>query len=368
MSKLVSIIVPVYKVEAYLDACVRSLIAQTYPNTELIFVDDGSPDHCGAMLDRYKESNPELIVIHKQNGGVSAARNDGLAASSGEYIMFVDGDDYVEPDYVSYFVALLEKDNCDMAVSTRCFKQGMQPQDAERYHVADAAEIVEAIYLNRVGVAVWNKLYRRSVLEENKLIFHTDYWFAEGMLYNILYLQYVKRVAVGNRRVYHFADNDNSATRLFRLESYLCGLRSMEYQRDHWVYSNDRIKMAWEYHYRRYAEVILIGLLRTDSVSEHRDVFDACRRALKRNLKIPLQVDINIWAQTAAVCAIIDPVRTYCPKCALAQRKGWKQRWNLFWIKAVNKTPERLRRFCFDKIKKHCRKHYKPVYLEKKLL
>lgn len=368
MGTLVSVIVPIFKVERFLEKCIQSLLAQSYPGVEIILVDDGSPDRCGEIIDRYQRANPNIIAIHKQNGGVSAARNDGLAAASGEYIMFVDGDDHVEPDYVSYFVSLMEKDNADMAVSTRCFTKDGQPQDEEKYYVADAAEIVEAIYLNRVGVAVWNKIYRKKILDENKLLFHPEYWFAEGMLYNISYLQFIRHVAVGRRRVYHFADNDNSATRLFRLNSYLCGLRSMEYQRDHWVYSNDRIKMAWEYHYRRYAEIILRGLLQSDTARDHPDTFAACQRILKKNLNIPLQVDINIWAKTEAVCAAIDPVLTLCPRSAPAQPEGGKKRWKRFLIKLVNKTPLRLRQFCFEKLKAHYRKHYKPVYLERKLL
>ncbi len=367
MNARVSIIVPIYKVEFFLEKCIQSLLDQSYPETEIILVDDGSPDNCGTILDRYKQLYPKLIVIHKQNGGVSAARNDGLASASGEYIMFVDGDDYVEPDYVSYFVSLMERDNSEMAVSTRVYTKDGQTQDQEQYSVVDSAKIVENIYLNRIGVAVWNKIYRRRILDENALTFNSGFWFAEGMLFNISYLQFVQQVAVGNRRVYHFGENDNSATRLFNLNSYLCGLRSMEYQRDHWLYTSDSIKMAWEYHYRRYAETILRGLLQANMVDCYSDTFAACQHILKKDLNIPIQVDINVWAKTEAVCLAIDPLLTLHAQ-QLSNSSNLRKKWNLFLIKLVNKTPERIRQRIFSALEKHYRKHYRPVYLEKKLL
>ena len=95
---LISIIVPVYKVEKYLKRCVDSILTQTYQNMEVILVDDGSPDNCGAICDRYKETDNRVVVIHKKNGGLSDARNAGLDIATGEYIMFIDSDDFVEID------------------------------------------------------------------------------------------------------------------------------------------------------------------------------------------------------------------------------------------------------------------------------
>ena len=94
----ISVIVPVYKAEAYLDRCIESILAQTYTDFELILVNDGSPDNCGAICDEYAEKDPRVRVIHKENGGVSTARNAGLAAATGEFIAFVDPDDWVEVD------------------------------------------------------------------------------------------------------------------------------------------------------------------------------------------------------------------------------------------------------------------------------
>ena len=95
---MISVIVPIYKVEAYLDRCVQSIVNQTYRNLEIILVDDGSPDNCGAMCDTWAKKDERIKVIHKQNGGLSDARNAGMASANGAYIGFIDSDDYIAPE------------------------------------------------------------------------------------------------------------------------------------------------------------------------------------------------------------------------------------------------------------------------------
>ena len=102
MNELISVVVPVYKVEKQLCRCVDSLIRQTYGNIEIILVDDGSPDGCPALCDGYAKKDSRIKVIHRQNGGLSAARNSGIDVARGEYIAFVDSDDYVADDYIDF--------------------------------------------------------------------------------------------------------------------------------------------------------------------------------------------------------------------------------------------------------------------------
>ena len=101
---LVSVIVPVYKVEDYLDKCVESIVKQTYKNLEIILVDDGSPDNCPSMCDSWAQKDSRIKVIHKENGGVSSARNSALDTAAGDYICFVDSDDFIEPNAVGYML------------------------------------------------------------------------------------------------------------------------------------------------------------------------------------------------------------------------------------------------------------------------
>lgn len=113
---LISVIVPIYKVEQYLNRCVQSIVDQTYKNLEIILVDDGSPDNSPAMCDAWAEKDDRVQVVHKKNGGVSSARNAGLDAANGAYIGFVDGDDYIEPDMYAQLLQAIQKDSSDMAV------------------------------------------------------------------------------------------------------------------------------------------------------------------------------------------------------------------------------------------------------------
>ena len=113
--KLVSVIVPVYKVEEYLDTCVKSILNQDHTNFELLLVDDGSPDRSGEMCDAWAEKDKRIRVIHKKNGGLSDARNAGIDASKGEFLTFIDSDDYVTPDYISYMLNALLTYDADIA-------------------------------------------------------------------------------------------------------------------------------------------------------------------------------------------------------------------------------------------------------------
>ena len=114
MEDLITVIVPVFKVEKYLEKCVKSICCQTYKNLEIILVDDGSPDNCGKMCDKYAKSDKK--VIHKENGGLSDARNAGIKMATGKYIAFVDSDDYVSNDYIEYMYKILKKENTKISI------------------------------------------------------------------------------------------------------------------------------------------------------------------------------------------------------------------------------------------------------------
>ena len=112
----VSVIIPVYKVERYLDACVESVIGQTYTDLEILLVDDGSPDRCPAMCDAWAEKDLRIRVIHRKNGGLSAARNTGIEAASGEFLIFADSDDRMEPDAVRRAVEAQRQYDADLVL------------------------------------------------------------------------------------------------------------------------------------------------------------------------------------------------------------------------------------------------------------
>ena len=122
MDPKISVVLPIYNVEKYLEKCMESIFNQTYKNLEILLVDDGSPDGCPALCDAYAKKDKRVRVVHKKNGGISDARNAGVAESSGQYIAFVDSDDYVESDYIEYLYSLIKKYNCKMSLCQHTVK------------------------------------------------------------------------------------------------------------------------------------------------------------------------------------------------------------------------------------------------------
>ena len=118
MEEKISVIIPVYKVEKYLSYCVNSVINQTYTNLEIILVDDGSPDNCPKMCDELAKTDKRIKVLHKQNGGLSSARNAGIDIATGEYISFVDSDDTINPQTLEILHKLIKDDNADISMSS----------------------------------------------------------------------------------------------------------------------------------------------------------------------------------------------------------------------------------------------------------
>ena len=129
MNKLVSIIIPVYNVEKYLAECIESVLKQTYQNIEILLIDDGSPDNSGKICDEYEEKDSRVRVIHKENGGVSSARNVGLEQANGEYITFIDSDDFVSESYIEELYIALENGNSDLAFCKYNHYNGLEFQD-----------------------------------------------------------------------------------------------------------------------------------------------------------------------------------------------------------------------------------------------
>ena len=166
---VISIIVPVYNVEKYLPKCIDSILAQTLKDIEIILVDDGSPDNCGIMCDRYAEIDPRIVVIHRQNGGLSAARNDGIAAARADIIGFVDSDDWVEPEMFEKLVSALEKTGSDIVICNVSYDylDHSHPspfiiKDEKVYSREEALGLL--VEDKMVHNYAWNKVYRKSVL------------------------------------------------------------------------------------------------------------------------------------------------------------------------------------------------------------
>lgn len=196
---LISVIVPVYKVEPYLDRCVQSIVDQTYSNLEIILVDDGSPDNCPAMCDAWAEKDRRVKVIHKKNGGQSDARNTGLAVCVGAYIAFVDSDDWIHPDYFRLLYITAQKYNAQISA---CDVKFVHEGDSVNYAPSTVtskcytpeqavATLIEGTVFRAV---VWNKLYQRSIIIDERFPVgknHEDEFFTYRILDKAVRLAYI---------------------------------------------------------------------------------------------------------------------------------------------------------------------------------
>ena len=168
MEPLVSVIVPVYGVEQYLERCVDSILAQTYGNLEVILVDDGSPDACPLICDRYAEMDGRVVVIHKENGGLSDARNRGLDEASGEYVTFVDSDDYIEENCVEMMLSGRVGHGADISCGKHrvVYPNTVLNEYTGRSYVLSPEQAFEMmLYGDDMDVSAWAKLYRRKLFE-----------------------------------------------------------------------------------------------------------------------------------------------------------------------------------------------------------
>lgn len=209
--ELVSVVVPIYKVEQYVRGCIESICAQTYCNLEIILVDDGSPDDCGAICDRYAEKDTRILVIHKQNGGVGAARNTGAKHATGKYILFVDGDDRIHEDLVVTAVEAAEKNGADV-VMFDFQEEDKKGNKGDLYTFSlPSDQVINAELAPRVIMESCspNKLFLRSFWEEG------GFAFTEGRVYEDLatipkVMVCAKRVVYIKKPLYRYFQREGS--------------------------------------------------------------------------------------------------------------------------------------------------------------
>lgn len=227
---LISVIVPIYKVEEYLEECVQSILNQTYQNFELILVDDASPDNCGKMCDAYAEKDEKVKVIHKENGGLSSARNAGLEIAEGDYIVFIDSDDYIRDCYLEDMVTLAEQNDADLVACHFTKAEVLKEwDDTDSQIIYHGEEIIDNRYTNDVVMTVaWNKLYHRKFFFDYGLRYphgkiHEDNFLTPQILYR------AKCMVITGKSLYFYRVRENSIVTSSFTEKRLDKLESIEY-------------------------------------------------------------------------------------------------------------------------------------------
>lgn len=215
---LVSVIVPVYNVAEYLDKCIASIVSQTYGHLEVILVDDGATDESGTKCDAWKKKDPRIKVYHKENGGLSDARNYGMKYAEGEIICFVDGDDYIKSDLLEKTVSRMD-DQTDMVVfgymitypdhanNISFGERTIQlPDQAANVHF-----LLNDFFNFGVGWSSWSRIYKRDIIENNRLQFvDNKRIFAEDHLFSLSYLCHTKKLVCIDEPLYYYVQREDS--------------------------------------------------------------------------------------------------------------------------------------------------------------
>lgn len=226
----ISIIVPIYKVEQYLSRCIDSILNQTFQDFELILVNDGSPDNCGQICEAYALKDERIKVIHKENGGLSDARNAGLDLCSGEYIGFIDSDDFIHPRMYERLYNVLRKSEaliaqCDFQYFKN-IEEISQNAVTNEFKIYDYKEAIAGLIDNHLLVAnVWNKLYHKSLfgnIRFPKGKIHED----EYVTYKLFY--YAKKIARVEDKLYFYYNNSNGIMKNLNIEHKIHWIQAIE--------------------------------------------------------------------------------------------------------------------------------------------
>lgn len=217
---LLSVVVPVYNVEEQLSRCVESILKQTYANFELLLINDGSKDSSGEICDFYSQKDSRVKVFHKENGGASSARNLGIDNATGEYICFVDSDDYVDESYLSsFFVDALKEDKCTFVIQGLIYEIDGQIQKKTIFYegLYNEYKFSKLFYLNNLHMygSPFCKLYNTQIIKNNNLRFNPLIHFGEDLLFMLTYLSYVKNIYLSNKIHYHYVSTDRSLSKKY---------------------------------------------------------------------------------------------------------------------------------------------------------
>lgn len=312
MTKLVSVIVPMYNVEKYIESCVNSIINQTYQNLEVLLIDDGSPDGSGCIADRLSCVDHRIKVVHTENKGVSQARNLGISTSSGDYLVFVDGDDCLEPDFVEYMMGLAMQSGAEFVMSKNCnlfpgyINNNVRLDSFECWPPAKAS--AELLYPGKIEIGCWNKLFSREFIEKNKIIFPNKYYMGEGLHFIVSAAQKARFVCVGERSVYNYRkDNQQSATTVVNIPKYINALAAIDDISNGIILKSDILDLAVMYHKYMTMYIALHTIYITDNADDYSDEVECYKRYLRKYLYKFLNGEFATSVKIKAVMFAINP-------------------------------------------------------------
>ncbi len=316
-NKKVSVIVAIYNVEKFLNKCIDSIINQDYENLEIILVDDCSFDNSGIICDEYaKLDNRVKVIHHKENKRQSQVRNTGLDSATGEYIVFVDGDDWLATDFISYMLHVIESTSTEIAINMYNFtsRDMEQINQIENISVELSEDILEIILYPKISVGVWNKIYKRDFIEKYKLRFDTNLFTAEGFRFVTTAVQKTEKIGVGKKKVYYYRlNNSESAVTKYDIRQSLGAINACnDIERDLTIRTPKIINaynhQLWWNHFWNIRQIIALKLIKTNKNELKNSV-----RFVKYNAKKAIIDEKNIKRKLKYYVAGIFPIMTaYC--------------------------------------------------------
>ena len=248
----ISVIVPVYKAEKYIHRCVDSLLAQTFQNFEVLLVDDGSPDRSGEICDEYAKKDLRVRVFHKENGGVSSARQCGMDNARGEYTIHADPDDWVEPEMLEELYKKAKEEDADMVICDYYVNYRRKQIYKQQKPVSlDHDAIMRQLLLQQLHGACWNKLVRRKLIEDFGILFPLDMTIWEDLYVNCCFLMHEVKVCYLGKALYHYDTiiNENSLVKNVNsklLRSQMNFVRYLDYNFSTSLYINELNKIKYD--------------------------------------------------------------------------------------------------------------------------
>lgn len=283
----VSIIVAIYNIEKFVEKCIQSILDQTYENLEIILVDDCSIDSSGRICDAFALKDSRVVVTHHTiNTRQPGVRNTGLAQATGDYIVFVDGDDWLAPDYTSYFVKLITETKSDMAMSLHNFstRDMRQIRTEDKYEIWSPEKATAELLYPHIAIGCWNKIYRRDFIEKHGLRFRVELFTAEGYRFINEAAQRANHIGVGRRKVYYYRlNNTESATTKPDVRQGTGALFALEGMERDLIIRTPYVLHALRQHiWKNYFWTIRLILL-TNSSKENDELFKKCIQYVKGN-------------------------------------------------------------------------------------
>lgn len=305
----VSIIVPAYNVEKYIRKCIVSILEQTHKNIEVIVINDGSTDGTQNILIELSKMDSRLVVVNTKNLGVSSARNLGLDVSKGDYIVFVDGDDYLAVDCVEYMLSLVNETGAEFCFSKKCYtKQGENQVENDSIQVLQNEDAIAMLLSPSVIVGCWNKIYFREFLVKNNLKFSTDLFYGEGLSFITTAAQLANFIGVGNRKVYYYRrNNETSATTKFDMKKIVNGEKSLKMIKSSIQVQSEKIDTMYYLHMALFSLGAVVKI-RANNKNKYSKEYEYWRKMLiLYSNKILTKKEVSIYRKLMLVGGIISP-------------------------------------------------------------